>query len=197
MNSLLGVLCVAGVWVMYMWDACVVGGFVLWRLCVLGCGVRWGVPFGGGWGVVGMRQVSKGLFLTYLWFVMWSEPPVGGSICDVVCGAVPSSCRGGRAACLVMVLWQLSIVKVFLCSCWCACEVQHGGRVAPPLYLRQIGASCGRMWRGFNSILIVPCVQCLCDESCTCGSPWVGPLWTVLESSVCVLGGLSLYEVEP
>ena len=50
MSSLLGVLCVAGVWVMYMWDVCVVGGFVLWRLCAVGCGVRWGVPL---WGWMG------------------------------------------------------------------------------------------------------------------------------------------------
>ena len=54
--------------------------------------MRWGVPF---WGMVSMMQVSKGLFLTYLWFVMWFEPLVGGSVFDVVCGAVPSSCRRG------------------------------------------------------------------------------------------------------
>ena len=62
---------------------------------------------GGGWGMVGMRQVSKGLFLAHLWLDMWYEPLVGGSICDVVCGAVPASCRGDRAACLVMVLWHV------------------------------------------------------------------------------------------
>ena len=86
---------------MLLGDLCC-GDCVCWIVVCVGVCL-----FGGGWGMVGMRQVSKGLFLTYLWFVMWSEPPVGGSICDVVCGAVPSSCRGGRAACLVMVLWQL------------------------------------------------------------------------------------------
>ena len=126
--------------------------------------------------MVGMRQVSKGLFLTHLWLDMWYVPLVGGSICDVVCGVVPSSCRGGRAACLVMVLWHVSFFKFFLCSCWCACEVQHGGRVAPPLYLRQSGALCGRIWGGPNSILIVKCVQYLCVKSCTRGGGSLGGL---------------------
>jgi len=88
----------------------------------------------------GMRHVSKGLCLSYLWFVMWYEHLLGGFVCDVVCGAVLGSCKGGWAACPGAMLLHFRSASLSLCSCRCTCGVQHGGRVAPPLYVLQSAA---------------------------------------------------------
>ena len=88
-----------------------------------------------------MRQGYMGLFLTYLRFFVQTEHLLGGYVCVVVSGAVFWSCKGGRVACLEAMLLYNRSASLSLCLCRCAREVQHGGRVAPPLYVLHSAAS--------------------------------------------------------
>ena len=78
-----------------------------------------------------MRQVSNGLSLLYLWFVVCSRLLIGGFICDVVCGVALGAPEGGWAVCLEAALLHIMAVGLSPCTCRCACGMQFGARVAP------------------------------------------------------------------
>ena len=78
-----------------------------------------------------MRQVSNGLSLLYLWFVVCSRLLVGEFIYAVVCRVALGAHEGGCAVCLEAALLHIMAVGLSPCTCRCACGMQFCARVAP------------------------------------------------------------------
>ena len=116
-----------------------------------------------------------------MWCVGPSSGPVGGGLGDVSCGDVVTfSVR--------------EIVPMFVSVCmWSATRWPCGSLV---VCVTERGAVRARV-EGVNQHSKRLMCATFVRKSFSRWGACVGSLWTVLESSMCVLGGLSLVGVEP